>query len=308
MIAHGKSSGKIILLGEHAVVYGCPAIAAGIEKGARATAQHASTSSIRVELKIDAAQRDDLDHAFAALLARLCSAPMQVHAECDIPPGLGLGASAALGVAVARAVLAADAPSASKDREQDDPSTHRRVLEAAQAWETVFHGRPSGIDVAAAALGGCLSYTTEHGPKSLDVKEPLPIAIGVAGPPMSTKTMVDGLARLRQHEGSRVDRCIEAIRSLVDDAIRALAGGDRRALGHLLDLNQTLLEELSLSSEAIERACAVARSAGALGAKLTGKGGGGCVIALCASDQEPILDAWRNDGIECFSTVIRPRS
>jgi mevalonate kinase len=308
MIAHGKSSGKIILLGEHAVVYGCPAIAAGIDKGAHATARRARSSTLELGGNPGPACQEDLHRAFAALLESLSSNPVAVRAESEVPPGLGLGASAALGVCVARAVLAANSPSSDDDPSEESLDAHRRVTNAAQAWETVFHGRPSGIDVAAAAHGGCFEFTTEQGPKPLHVTVPIPIAVAVAGPAVSTKTMVDGLAQLRQQKPELVNRCIEGIRSLVQNARLALEGGDLPCLGRLLDLNQMLLAGLFLSSKPIESACSIARGAGALGAKLTGKGGGGCVIALCESDPKPVLDAWRNNGIECFSTVIRPRS
>lgn len=299
MTCLGKSSGKIILLGEHAVVYGCPAIAAGIDLGATASAHRSNESRIELGFSLEPQQHSALNRAFAALCASLGSPQVAVRADTDVPPGLGLGASAALGVAIARAVLTVcELP----------PSANRRQLitDAAQAWEKVFHGRPSGIDVAAATLGGCFQFTTDQGPKPIHLATSLPLAVAIAGPPVSTKTMVDGLAQLRQDKPDLVNRSIDGIRSLVANAKLALEAGDLASLGRLFDLNQMLLAGLFLSSERIERACAIARSAGALGAKLTGKGGGGCVIALCAADQQPVLDAWRRDGIEGFATSIRP--
>jgi mevalonate kinase len=305
MIAHGRASGKIILLGEHAVVYGCPAIAAGIALGATATANRAEASTISLDIEIDSTARRALDHAFAALLGELHCCQVAVKVKSEIPPGLGLGASAALGVAVARAVLTLNASVSQNTRAGVTLDLRQRVNAAAVAWETVFHGRSSGLDVAAAALGGCLMFTKQRGPQPLRVHVDIPVAVAIAGPAMSTKTMVDAVAALRRREPDLVARSIEGIRSLVESAQLALEAGDLPSLGRLLDLNQALLAGLFLSTESIERACAIARTAGALGAKLTGKGGGGCVIALTEPDPQPVLDAWRSDGIECFATVIR---
>src|SRR5262249_17136032 len=162
---------KIILLGEHTVVYGAPALAAGIERGARAKASHDRASTLWLA-GIDPsgprehapADEGDIGRAFAALLAALPGAPpARVEAESELPAGGGLGSWAALGVAIARA-LDALAPRehlpAASDAEDDRA---RRVLGAACAWERVFHGNPSGIDTAAAALSGCFRYTRNGG-------------------------------------------------------------------------------------------------------------------------------------------------
>jgi len=291
-----RANGKVILLGEHAVVYGVPAIAAGIERGVEASAETAASSSLRIgERRALPADGSELGRAFGALLDSLGAPSLSVEASLEVPPGSGLGASAALGVAIARAALEAlgFAPDSA------------RVLAAAAAWEGVYHGNPSGVDAAAAAHAGCLLFDKLNGPRPIALGRELVLAIGLAGPPASTKLMVEGVARLRQRRPAVVDKALEGIRALVQNAKLCLEAGDLPGLGSLMNYNQMLLSGLFVSTEGIERCCGLARDAGALGAKLTGSGGGGAVVALCDANSEPILAAWRSAGIECFGSTVR---
>jgi mevalonate kinase len=294
-----RGHGKLILVGEHAVVYGVQAIAAGIERGVEAHARAAAEASLRVgERRAAPDDGTELGRAFAALLEALDAPPLGVVATAELPLGVGLGGSAAIGVAVARAVLEATAgPAAAGDTE--------RVLAAAGAWERVFHGNPSGIDAAAATLGGCILYSKAGGATPIALARPLAIAVAIAGPPASTREMVESVARLRQRRPEPFEKTLDAIRALVRNARLCIEAGDVPGLGKLLDLNQMLLSGWMVSNEAIETACALARAAGAWGAKLTGAGGGGCVIALTEPDATPVLDAWRGAGLDCFATLVR---
>lgn len=292
-----QAAGKVILLGEHAVVYGVSAIAAGLSEGASATAS-AHTSDLLVLGDQPVPPDSDAANAFAALLASLQITGVRVQAQLQIASGMGLGASAALGVAMARAVLDHTlGPS-----EHHDP---QRVIAAAMAWERVFHGNPSGIDTAAACFGGCLRFSKASGVKPLRVKEPLPLAIALTSHAASTKQMVEQVATLRERKPEVVDKTLAGISSLVENAVLSIEAGDLYGLGKLMDLCQVLLSGLYLSTTEIETACAVAREAGALGAKLTGSGGGGAVVALTASDERTrVLDAWRAQGIRCFAADV----
>ena len=293
-----RANGKVILLGEHAVVYGVPAIAAGIERGveAHATLGALEASTLRVGDRSAVAGDDsDLGQALRALLSELQAPPLALEISLELPAGSGLGASAAMGVASARAVLRALGRVA-------EPAL---VLAAAAAWEGVYHGNPSGIDAAASAHDGCLWFEKGHGMQQVLLARDLPLAIGLAGPPASTKLMVDGVARLRERRPAIVDKALEGIRALVNNARLCLEAGDLPGLGSLMNYNQMLLSGLFVSTEGIERCCALAREAGALGAKLTGAGGGGAVIALCEGSFEPILATWRSAGIECFGSYVR---
>lgn len=302
MKASGAAHGKVILLGEHAVVYGAPALAAGIERGARATATTlAPGEASRLHLggdviAADAASSDDRARAFAALLAEGRAAPgVLVEATSELPAGGGLGSSAAIGVSIGRAVAGLF-----------DPVVEGEAAARAAAWERVFHGNPSGIDTAAAAIGGCFRFTREHGAHPIKVAVPLVLCIGWSGSASSTRTMVEGLARLRERKPEIVDKSIAGITALVGNAALAVEAGDLRGLGQLLDLNQMILAGLLLSTGPIEDLCATARAAGALGAKLTGAGGGGSVIALAPHDEAAgkVLDAWRGAGVSGFVTRV----
>jgi mevalonate kinase len=292
--------GKVILLGEHAVVYGVPAIAAGIDRGARASASPANEPRLVIgENVFTPADGGELGRALSELLSILGAGPHELRVESELPLGAGLGSSAAIGVACARAVAEACASTLAAER----------VLDAALAWERVFHGNPSGIDTEAAARGGCFMFTRGQGAETIALGRPLTLAIAVAGPPASTKVMVEGVARLRERRPEVFAKSLEGIHSLVKNARLALSAGDVPGLGRLMDLNQMLLAGLLVSTEDIERACQLARDAGALGAKLTGAGGGGAVIALCDERAEPVLEAWKSHGLSCFAaTVANPEA
>jgi mevalonate kinase len=297
----GRARGKVILLGEHAVVYGVPALAAGIERGAQAVARPASTSRLQIgDRSTGTGEGTEISRAFEALLATLDAPALELSVNLELPPGCGLGASAAIAVAAARAVLDLVDPSTAPE----SPERVERVLRAAHAWESVFHGNPSGVDAAAAASGGCIAFTRGETPRPVRLGVPLELVVAVAGPPASTKVMVEGVAKLRERRPEVVDKALEGIRSLVNNARLAIEAGDLPGLGKLMDLNQMLLSGLFLSTEDIERAVKLARDAGALGAKLTGSGGGGCVIALTSGGAAPILAAWQGAGLQCFETIV----
>jgi mevalonate kinase len=134
--------------------------------------------------------------------------------------------------------------------------------------------------------------------------QPLRLAIGHSGVSSSTREMVEMVAKLKARSEDMVARSFEAIKSLVQNARLALEAGDHVGLGKLMDLNQVLLSGLMVSTEEIETMCRLAREAGALGAKLTGSGGGGCVVALVQGDPAPVLTRWEKEGFRAFSTTV----
>jgi mevalonate kinase len=291
--AWGRAFGKAILLGEHAVVYGVPAIAVGLERGVRANARRGGQGRLRVgERSARANDGSELGEAFGAVLARL-RAPhdIDVEAELEFPAGSGLGASAALAVAVARAiqVLLGDGSS---------------PVPAADAWERVFHANPSGIDAAVAAQGGCIEFRKALGSAPLTLGRDLVLAVGIAGAPKSTRQMVEKVRAYRESHPGLFDKTLGLCEALVARGRRYLASGDLAGLGAALDSNHDLLCSLGVSTAALDDACSIARRHGALGAKLTGAGGGGSVIALTDGDATPILSAWSARGFESFRTRV----
>jgi mevalonate kinase len=294
--------GKIILLGEHAVVYGYPALAAALDRGV--TLQPVPTPAggpLRLDIRTwNLAVTAGDDHPAAHSLAAIADAlgagrpTLSLIGDAQIPHGAGLGSSAALAVAVARAVLTY----------RKQPIDAATLTRAAGASEALVHGKPSGVDVALAIAGGTGVFRRSTGLVRLAGVPPLRVLVGASGAPRSTAVMVE---RVAEATGSHADDArLRELGGLTDTGTAALLAGELAALGAAMNRAHRVLAELGVSTPQLDALCAAARAAGAHGAKLTGAGGGGAIIAIAARDRESaVLAAWKQAGVDGFVATLR---
>ncbi len=307
----GHGFGKIILLGEHAVVYGHPSIAAALDNyGAEATARSAKQSVLTimpwaksVTTGTPSAPSDaELRHAFESLLSSYAMGALSVRVDVhvNVPAGSGLGCSAAIGVAIVRAI----------DDLLNIKRSSSEVAALSLNWEKVFHGNPSGVDSAVASHGGFVRFAKGQPLALLHIPRPIHVVVALSNVVARTKDMVAFVSQQLSRNNRRVVSVFEGIESLVNRAQRSVEQGDLDVLGQCLDLNHALLSSLLLSTPELEQLCAEARSAGALGAKLTGSGGGGAIVALAssASSAQSIQERLARLSRQCFTVAVHERS
>ncbi len=323
--------GKAILLGEHAVVYGHPALAGAIDATVRcawrpidATVRtyghdtvlrvHAPAWDLDLEIESGAEFTDeslgDPERAVAALVHGLdvhlgvdvlaALGPGEIVLDTRLPAAAGLGSSASMAVAVTRALSEA----------MGRHLTNEEIATLAHCAERCFHANPSGVDVALAANGGLGLYYRGRGLEPVDAP-PLRLAVGLTGVPRSTAVMVSRVAAAWEAQRARVDDDLATLGAAALAGAEAMRQGDVARLGKLMDGAHQVLAGLGVSSVEIDRMCEIARAAGALGAKLTGAGGGGAVIALgdgSSEAEENIVAAWRAAGHDGFVCRVGVRS
>jgi mevalonate kinase len=289
-VGRGAGRGKVILVGEHAVVHGHPALAAALDARVLAEARPSDRTSASLD---GSPAPPPVGEAVARVLAALGAPPLEVTCASEVPARAGLGSSAALAVAVARA--AADACGRRLEMAE--------LLAAANEAERTFHGNPSGVDVALAARGGIGLFRRGRGLESLALPR-FALAIGISGEPRDTHARVADVAARLAAEPEATGRRLAALGEM------ALAARDRVAarawpeLGALFDRAHEELEALGLASPGLSRLVTLARAAGAAGAKLTGAGGGGAAIALAPGREAAIVAAWRAAGFHGFVAEV----
>lgn len=295
---------KIILFGEHFVVYGEPAIVLAIDRRAYATVEYADDECLHVRsanlnlqgyfkngaFKVEQGDLREGRLRFEPVklaVQRVLSlyqedVGLNVEINSTVPVAAGLGSSAAVVAAVTAAVGTLLKVKMSKE------DVFRIALEA----EKTVHGTPSGVDPAIATFGGALLFQTDTGFKPLDVKTEIPLVIGDTGVERSTRVQVEKVRSLVADYPQIFEPMRKTAREIALRAIDAFRQDDLKTLGDLMNINHALLYGAGVSDESLEWLINAARKAGALGAKLTGAGGGGCMIALAGNDKvQDVLQA-----------------
>ncbi len=298
--------GKIILLGEHAVVYGAHALAAPIPMAIEAAINKADKGvtliiprwGLEQRLQLSNPEPKSFEKSLAIVLDQLGlkHQPMCIEIFPKVPKAMGLGGSAAVAVAIIRAL----------DNFFDLNLGDERVNELAFECEKVAHGHPSGIDNTLATYGQFLVYKKGDPPEinTVNVTSPLRIVIGMSHTESLTAHMVARVRKAWKGNKALYERIFNEIDTLSLLGLDAIKENDLKQLGELMNVCQGLLNALGVSSWEIEELVQIARNNGALGAKVTGGGGGGSMIALCPDSASEVVSAMQDAGYRALEVEI----
>ena len=301
----GIGHGKIILLGEHSVVYGRHAVAVPAPVNIRTKVQDTEDEillmipSWGVEYRLDKnpEKRQSFEKPAGLILDQmgLSKQGMKIEVFSDIPRGMGLGGSAAIAVSIIKALNNHFKLALNQDE------INQMALES----EKIAHGNPSGIDNTMATYGHPLIFRNGDNPliEPLNINETFSILIGFSSTEGLTAKTVGIVRDLWKKNPGVYEKIFDEIDSLALQSIQAIQNNDFELLGQLMNINHGLLNTLQVSTPELERLIMIARESGALGAKLTGGGGGGAVIALC-KDIDITKSAIESEGYETLVVEI----
>lgn len=302
-----SACGKIILLGEHAVVYGRPAIALPIPLAVEASVAKHPNNGDGVDILIPRWGLEQKVHkntqGLAGVLARvldelgLLNETMTIEVFPHVPRAMGLGGSSALAVAILRAV----------DHSYALNLGNERINELAFECEKAAHGTPSGVDNTVATYGAPLIYKrVDNKPlfESLILSKPLELIVGLTGKESLTADAVARVRRAWQAYPDRYEAIFDQIAHLTEAGRDALVDGRLEEIGELMNLCHGYLNALQLSTPELEELVHIARNNGALGAKLTGGGVGGSMVALCPDNGQIVQRAMQAAGYQTLQVTL----
>jgi mevalonate kinase len=307
---------KVILFGEHFVVYGGPAILASINR--RITVDARTTDENKVVIRTDIGvageystsaftiieggieAKSTLDPLYSAirqvLSARNKKTGIEITISSSVPPSIGLGSSAAACVATVAAVNSLF----------QKKSSRQKICELAIESERLIHKNSSGADCYVSTFGGLIHYSKAKGFKEIKSKGPLTLVIASTGVRHSTGDLVAGVKKFRDRNESLFESIAKQAADICAHAQGAMASGRRDELGALMNENHAILRQIGVSHYKVDDLIDICGKAGALGAKITGAGGGGAVIALAANKQDSnkIASSAKAAGYESFEVEI----
>ncbi len=314
---------KVILFGEHSVVHGTPAIAVALNLRSHARVQiqksdaprlTVKSPAMKLEVSFSSKQLDTLGQGSGSNndstpldpialgfynvshLLQMDGFEASLTIDSEIPIGAGLGSSASVATSSVGAFLAAF------KGEIDS----LQVREIAFRSEELTHGKPSGIDNTVIALGGLVYFIRGQKPRRKTLSAEIPLVIANTKIPRSTATLVSNVASLFERKPRAVQNLFDSISDIVEQGLQALLKSDLEDLGELMNINHGILHALGVSHPLLDRYVWVARESGALGAKLTGAGGGGCMIALAKDTHHAneIKQELIKAGADAFTSVL----
>jgi mevalonate kinase len=291
-MSFASAPGKIILFGEHAVVYGRPALAVPV------TQVHADVEVLDLPERGIWIESPDIDlhaelnslpsnHPLAAVIQKFLptlepaqrSKGIKIRISSSIPVASGLGSGAAVSVALIRALSSF----------VSHPLSDKQINEMAYEIEKIHHGTPSGIDNTVITYAKPVFFIKGQPMETFKVGQPFTIVIGDTGIAAPTKEAVGDVRKLWEADKERWEKVFDQIGKIVQKARHRIENGEWEALGELMNRNHEYLQELSVSSPELDRMVDAARKAGALGAKLSGSGRGGNMIALVKPERAELV-------------------
>ena len=307
----GKGYGKTILFGEHFVVYGLPAIASALSsyttaevkvvdgKGWEVIDQRPATPGYKKKKYEEAMQ--SIKNVIEHMNVDVGCQKLEITFSGNLFAASGVGASAAQATSLARAIN--DSFTLMWDDE--------KINEAAYEGERAYHGTPSGIDNTASTYGGLIWFekNLNGGKNKIEIPQSakkMPLVIGNTGITASTVEVVADVRRLKEANQLKFEKIFSDYHSVAINAKIALLEGDIISIGKLMNQNHKLLQDITVSGEFNDKLVEIALSNGALGAKMTGTGRGGLVIALAENEevQKNIANAIEVEGYDAWKTMI----
>jgi mevalonate kinase len=287
---------KVIITGEHFVVHGGTALAAAVGRKVRVEVSEGRALSVASDRFVGAPPLDPIRAVLAEMKRRHgTESRLSVSIASEIPPGAGLGSSAATMVALASAVA----------RFSGVELAVGGVVASAMAGERVLHGNPSGIDPNVCARGGVLTFTPGRDPSEVPLDGRRVFLVVQSGRRRSTRKLVSKVSEMKRRRPHLFAGLAAAATDVTSLAVERLRAGDMDALGRLMTYNHAVLSAAGASDSGLDGLVDLLISLGCPGAKLTGAGGGGSVLAVPPTGKEKsVLSGLSARGINAFRAEL----